>query len=87
MPKARGDHRYQLLAELRFASMPATFDAHNDIECIYVLSSGKLVEATLPTVEFRREGPRYAGPATVEKLTTLGRQLAEKYERGRACRP
>jgi hypothetical protein len=67
--------------------MPVHFDAHGDIDCVYALSAGKLVEATLPEVEFRRDGACYAGPATVMKLTALGRQLAEKYEReGRASR-
>jgi len=63
--------------------MPAHFDAQNDIDCIYALSAGKLVEAILPEVKFCREGACYVGPATVTRLTALGRQLAEKYERGR----
>lgn len=66
--------------------MPAQFGAHHEIDCICALAAGKLIEATLPAVELHREGPRYAGPATVVKLTSLGRQLAETYQRRKPFR-
>lgn len=81
-----GDRQYRLLAQLRHRLMPVHFDAQDDIDCVHALSAGKLVEARLPEVEFRRQGTHYAGPATVMKLTALGRQLAEKYERERPAR-
>ena len=67
--------------------MPVQFDTQGDIDCVYALSAGKLVEATLPAKDFRREGIRYAGPATVVKLTALGCQLAEHFDGRTASRP
>ena len=81
MTTAHTDPRFRFLAQLHNAPMPAHFGTHHEIDCICALAAGKLIEATLPEVELHREGPRYAGPATVVKLTTLGRQLAETHAR------
>jgi hypothetical protein len=55
------------------------FTDHKEIVDVLALSSGKLVEATLPDLEFCASEARYSGPAVVTRLTPLGRSVAERY--------
>lgn len=84
--------RYEFLDRLRGGALPMEFHDPEDIDSLQALSSSKLIEVRFPELVRGRDGYRYDGPATVLKLTVLGRAVAARYvqfrpRRGRPALP